>query len=208
MVESIDNKILKSLKKRGKGIVFSTEEYAHYAEPDTVQKALSRMARKGVLLHICHGIYCYPKVDKKLGLGVLYPTFEDIAKVIAKRDKVKIFPAGALAQNLLGLSTQVPMNVVYLTDGSNRKVNIKDGRGILFRHVSPKKLAFNDKLAMLITTALRDLGANNVMDEHKSQLMKVLKRYPEPFSIHDMKLMPLWIRNLITELHEQLSTTH
>ena len=203
MVESIDNKILKSLKKRGKGTVFSTEEYAHYAEPDTVQKALSRMARKGVLLHICHGIYCYPKVDKKLGLGVLYPTFEDIAKVIAKRDKVKFFPAGALAQNLLGLSTQVPMNVVYLTDGSNRKVNIKDGRGILFRHVSPKKLAFNDKLAMLITTALRDLGANNVMDEHKSQLKKVLKRHPEPFSIHDMKLMPLWIRNLITELHEQ-----
>ncbi len=208
MVESIDNKILKSLKKRGKGTVFSTEEYAHYAEPDTVQKALSRMARKGVLLHICHGIYCYPKVDKKLGLGVLHPTFEDIAQVIAKRDKVKIFPAGALAQNLLGLSTQVPMNVVYLTDGSNRKVNIKDGRGILFRHVSPKKLAFNDKLAMLITTALRDLGANNVMDEHKSQLKKVLKRHPEPFSIHDMKLMPLWIRNLITELHEQLSTTH
>lgn len=208
MVESIDNKILKSLKKRGKGTVFSTEEYAHYAEPDTVQKALSRMARKGVLLHICHGIYCYPKVDKKLGLGVLYPTFEDIAKVIAKRDKVKIFPAGALAQNLLGLSTQVPMNVVYLTDGSNRKVNIKDGRGILFRHVSPKKLAFNDKLAMLITTALRDLGANNVMDEHKSQLKEVLKRHPEPFSIHDMKLMPLWIRNLITELYEQLSTTH
>lgn len=208
MVESIDNKILKSLKKRGKATVFSTEEYAHYADPDTVQKTLSRMARKGVLLHICHGIYYYPKVDKKLGLGVLYPTFEDIAKVIAKRDKVKIFPAGALAQNLLGLSTQVPMNVVYLTDGSNRKVNIKDGRGILFRHVSPKKLAFNDKLAMLITTALRDLGANNVMDEHKSQLKKVLKRHPEPFSIHDMKLMPLWIRNLITELHEQLSTTH
>ena len=165
------------------------------------------MARKGTLLHICHGIYCYPKVDKKLGLGVLYPTFEAIAHVIAKRDKVKIFPAGALAQNLLGLSTQVPMNVVYLTDGSNRKVNVKDGRGILFRHVSPKKLAFNDKLAMLITTALRDMGAKNVTNEHKYQLKKVLERHPEPFSIHDMKLMPLWIRNLITELYEQLSPT-
>ena len=208
MPDSIDNKILISLKKRGKGTVFSTEEYAHYGDPDTVQKALSRMARKGTLLHICHGIYCYPKVDKTLGLGTLHPTFETIAQVIAKRDKVRIFPAGALAQNMLGLSTQVPMNVVYLTDGSNRKVNVKNGRGILFRHVSPKKLAFKDKLAMLITTALKEMGEKSVTDEHKHQLKKVLERHPEPFTTHDMKLMPLWIRNLITESYEQLSTTH
>ena len=152
--------------------------------------------------------FCYPKIDKELGLGQLFPSYEDIAQVIAKRDKVRIFPAGALAQNMLGLSTQVPMNVVYLTDGSNRKVNVKNGRGILFRHVSPKKLAFNDKLAMLITTALRDLGSNNVTDEHKKILKTVLEQRPEPFSTHDMKLMPLWIRNLITELYEQLHTTH
>ena len=208
MSESIDDKIFKSIKKRGRGTVFSTEEYAHYGDPDTVQKALSRMAKKGVLLHVCHGIYCYPKVEKKLGLGILYPTFEDIAQTIAKRDKVKIFPTGALAQNMLGLSTQVPMNVVYLTDGSNRKVHIKNGRGILFRHVSPKKLAFKDKLAMLITTALREMGEKNITDEHKHQLKKVLERHPEPFTTHDMKLMPLWIRNLITELYEQQSTTH
>ena len=207
MLESIDDKILAAIKKRGRGLVFSTEEYAHYGDPDAVQKALSRMARKGVLLHVCHGIYCYPKIDKDLGLGVLYPSYEDIAKVIAKRDKVRIIPAGALAQNMLGLSTQVPMNVVYLTDGSNRKVNIKNGRGILFRHVSPKKLSFNDKLAMLITTALRDMGEKNVTEEHRIQLKKVLEQHPEPFSTHDMKLMPLWIRNLITEIYEQLHTT-
>ena len=208
MLESIDDNILNSVMKRGRGVVFSTEEYAHYGDPDTVQKALSRMAPKGVLLRVCHGIYCYPKIDKELGLGQLFPSYEDIAQVIAKRDKVRIFPAGALAQNMLGLSTQVPMNVVYLTDGSNRKVNVKNGRGILFRHVSPKKLAFNDKLAMLITTALRDLGSNNVTDEHKKILKTVLEQRPEPFSTHDMKLMPLWIRNLITELYEQLHTTH
>ena len=208
MLESIDDKILNSIKKRGRGLVFSTEEYAHYGDPDAVQKALSRMARKKMLLHVCHGIYCYPKIDKDLGLGVLYPSYEDIAQVIAKRDKVRIFPAGALAQNMLGLSIQVPMNVVYLTDGSNRKVNIKNGRGILFRHVSPKKLAFNDKLGMLITTALREIGSKSVTDEHKKQLKKVLEQHPEPFSIHDMKLMPLWIRNLINEIYEQLHTTH
>lgn len=100
------------------------------------------------------------------------------------------------------------MNVVYLTNGSNRNVNIKNGRGILFRHVSPKKLAFNDKLAMLLTTALRDIGEKNVTDEHTAQLKKVLEQHPEQFSTHDMKLMPLWIRNLINDIHEQIHTTH
>ena len=72
MLESIDDKILNSVMKRGRGVVFSTEEYAHYGDPDAVQKALSRMARKGVLLRVCHGIYCYPKIDKELGLGQLF----------------------------------------------------------------------------------------------------------------------------------------
>lgn len=202
MGQTIDDEIIKALSKRGRGAVFSTEEFSHYGNPDAVQKALSRMVERGQLLHVSHGIYCYPKIDKELGLGMLFPSYEEIAQVIAKRDKVKIFPAGALAQNMLGLSTQVPMNVVFLTDGSNRKINIKNERGILFKHVSPKKLAFNDKLAMLITTALREMGEENVTEEHNKQLKKVVEQHPEPFTTHDMKLMPLWIRNLITELYE------
>ena len=202
MGQTIDDEIIKALSKRGRGAVFSTEEFSHYGNPDAVQKALSRMVERGQLLHVSHGIYCYPKIDKELGLGMLFPSYEEIAQVIAKRDKVKIFPAGALAQNMLGLSTQVPMNVVFLTDGSNRKINIKNGRGILFKHVSPKKLAFNDKLAMLITTALREMGEENVTEEHIKQLKKVAEQHPEPFTTHDLKLMPLGIRNIITKLYE------
>lgn len=202
IVQSIEDKIINVLSKRGRGTAFSTNEFSHYGNPDSVQKAISRMVQKGLLLHVCHGIYCYPKIDKELGLGPLHPSYDEIAQVIAKRDKVKIFPAGALAQNMLGLSTQVPMNVVYLTDGSNRKFNISNGRGILFKHVSPKKLAFNDKFAMLVTTALRELGEGNVNDEHIKRLQTVIKQHPEPFSIHDLKLMPVWIRNLISGLYE------
>lgn len=201
-MQYIEDKIIGSLKKRGRGTAFSTDEFSHYGNPDSVQKAISRMVQKGLLLRVCHGIYCYPKVDKELEFGPLLPSYDEIAQVIAKRDRVKIFPAGALAQNILGLSTQVPMNVVYLTDGSNRNFNISNGRGIKFKHVSPKKLAFNDKLAMLITTALREIGEENVADEHIKQLQTVIKHHPEPFSIHDLKLMPLWIRNLITSLYE------
>lgn len=203
MIESIDDKIINSLKKRGMGTVFSTAEYSHCGEPDSVQKALSRLAQKGELLHICHGIYCYPKVDRSLGLGVLYPSFDEIANAIARRDRVRICPGPALAQNILGLSTQVPLNYVYLTDGAGRKVTIKDGRGILFQHVSPKKLSFSDRLAMLITAALRDVGEENVTPEHRARLKKIIDgHHPQRFSVSDLKLMPLWIRKIVEELYE------
>jgi hypothetical protein len=57
-------------------------------------------------------------------IGLLFPSPDKIAQAIAKRDNARILPTGNYAMNLLGLSTQVPMNVVYLTDGSPRKVNI------------------------------------------------------------------------------------
>lgn len=38
MSESIDDKILNSIKKHGRGSVFSTEEYIHYGDPYAVQK--------------------------------------------------------------------------------------------------------------------------------------------------------------------------
>lgn len=56
-------------------------------------------------------------------MGLLYPSIEEIADSIAQRDKARIVPTGIHALNKLGLSTQIPMNFVYLTDGTRRKVN-------------------------------------------------------------------------------------
>ena len=64
------------------------------------------MYTDGMLVRLAHGIYYYPKEDKEYGLGIIYPSVEDIAQAIAKRDKAKIVPMGAYALNRLGLSTQ------------------------------------------------------------------------------------------------------
>ena len=142
MVQSIENIILNSIRKRGMGTVFFPSDFSKVGEKSAVLKALERMTTGGTIIRVARGIYCYPKIDKELGLGTLYPTYEEIAQAIAKRDKARIVPAGIYAMNRLGLSTQVPMNVVYLTDGSSRKVVINGNRGIQFKHVAPKTLPF------------------------------------------------------------------
>jgi hypothetical protein len=67
-----------------------------------------------------------------------YVSRHTIAKEIAKRDKARIVLPEMQALNMLGLSTQIVMNAVYLTDGSSRRINIDKRKGILLKHTAPK----------------------------------------------------------------------
>lgn len=202
MAQSIENIILNSIKKCGRGTVFFPSDFSKAGEKSAVLKALERMTADGTIIRVARGIYCYPKIDKELGLGVLYPTYEEIAQAIAKRDKARIVPAGVYAMNRLGLSTQVPMNVVYLTDGSPRKVSIDGNRGILFKHVSPRNLSFHNQLALLINSALKEMGREKVSDEDKDRIKSLLRKEPKDSVLQDLKLMPDWIASIVREAYE------
>ncbi len=202
MTQSIENTILNSIKKRGRGTVFFSSDYSKVGEKSAVLKALERMAAGGTIVRVARGIYCYPKIDKELGFGTLYPTYEEIAQAIAKRDKARIVPAGIYAMNRLGLSTQVPMNVVYLTDGSSRKVAINGNRGIQFKHVAPKNLAFQNQLALLINSALKEIGQDNITEKDKTRITSLLSNESKDSVMQDVKLMPDWIASIIREAYE------
>ena len=199
---SIDDKILSSLKKSGRGSAFTPAKFAHYGSAGAVQKAIERLTVAGTIIRVARGIYCYPKIDTELGLGVIYPSFDDIAQTIAKRDKTQIVPAGAYAMNKLGLSTQVPMNVVFLTSGESRKIEIRNGRSILFKHAAPKNFAFESSFAQLLSVALKEIGKDNITPEQHSTLSHLLQEQPR-ISEMDLRLMSIWIRKLINELYDE-----
>ena len=85
-VQSIENKILNTIKKCGRGSAFFSSDFVRFGEQKTVNKTLERLAKEGTLIRISRGFYYYPKIDKKLGIGILYPTLEVIAEAIAKRE--------------------------------------------------------------------------------------------------------------------------
>ena len=202
-MQSIDDKIYNKVRKCGRGLIFSANDFANIGEPKSVLKALERMTNSGVIIRVTRGIYCYPKIDKVLGLGAIYPTFEEIAQYIAKRDKARIVPTGSYALNVLGLSTQVPANIVYLTDGSPRKITLKSGRGIKFIKTAPKNLAFKNRLAMLLTFALKEIGEGNVTEEHKQHIATLLKNEDKAAIEKDYSLMPNWIQLLILRMNNE-----
>lgn len=200
--QSLEKRIITSIIKRGRGTIVSPLDYALYGDSKAVQKAFERLTAAGRLVRVARGIYCYPKIDRKLGLGVLYPTIEEIAAAIARRDKAKIAPTGIYALNKLGLSTQLPMNVVFLTDGSPRKIRLDGERGIQFKHTSKKNLSFQNDFAMLLTFALREIGESNVNDEQLARVREMIKSVPFETIKNDFPLIPAWIRKFILSSYE------
>ena len=197
MTQSIENKVLEYLKHRQKGKMYFTNDFATLGTSESIRKSLSNLVKKDILIRLTQGIYLYPKIDKEL--GVLYPSVDDVCRAIAKRDKARIEPTGIFALHSLGLSTQIPVNVVYLTDGIPRKIKYGN-RTIKFKKTAPKNLAMKGKVSSLVITALKQIGKENVSQEVELQLTKALKKESVENVKHDAQLAPVWISKLIFQL--------
>ena len=162
-----------------------------YGTAKAVSKALERLEQKGVIERISRGIYS--RIDVDPIIGPLKPSTEAIAEAIRKRDKARIMLTGAAAMNALGLSTQVPMNVVYLTDGAARKIELGK-RKILFKKASPKNLSAIGKISGLVIQALKEIGKGKATEQEIQLILKHLEA-EEPYRLeHDIRLAPEWIR--------------
>ena len=201
-MNSVTQGIERSIEHIGRGKIFFADDFVNMGSAENIRQALGRFTKNEKIVRVANGIYCYPEVDNKLGLGVLMPTFDQIANAIAERSHARIVPTGDYALNVLGLSTQVPMNCVYLTDGSPRKVEIMGGRGIVFKKTAPKNLAFKNRLAMLITSALKSIGRESVTAEQIAHIEQLLRKEDKEAVLADLALMPIWIRKIVTKAYE------
>lgn len=195
--QSIHNQIEEKIKSLKKGSILFIADFIELGTAENVKKVLLRLEKKDVLIRLAHGIYLYPKKDKVL--GTLFPSTEEIASAIAKRDKARIISTGVQALQQLGLSTQVPMNVVYLTDGAPRKIKVGK-RTITFKKTTPKNLTIKDKRLNMVIQGLKELGKENVDENAKQKIKKVLGQMTIESIKEDSVAAPTWIRNTILEL--------
>ena len=190
----LEDKIL-SLKK---GAIVFVSDFAEFGTAENVKKVLLRLEKKQLLVRLAHGIYLYPKIDKEL--GILYPSTESIAEAIAKRDKIRIIPTGIYALQQLGISTQIPMNVIYLTDGAPRKIKVGK-RTITFKKTAPKNLAIKNKVVSNIVQGLKELGKENITDEIRQKIKQALQKVPVEILKEEILNAPVWVRNEVLSLN-------
>jgi len=195
--DSTDSKVLRRIRAYKHGAVFTPDNFKDLGSRSAIDLALMRHLDNGDIRQLARGLYDYPKIDPQL--GPLQPSTDDIAKALAGRDATRIQPSGAYAANLLGLTTQVPMKVVYLTDGRSRTIQI-DKRQIILKHTTPRNMATAGKVSGLVIQALRHLGKNSVDDKVIAQLDRQLDADARRQLIRDIRHAPAWIADIFRKL--------
>ena len=185
--------------------VFFITDYTDLGAAETIRKILFEATLHGILEKAAHGIYVKPKESR---FGKVPIPLETVATEIAERDKCRILPSGSTAANLIGLSTQVPMNLSYITTGSTRIIEIGD-RKIFFRHASPKNFASKGTAMPLLIQGLREIGEENVTGSEYEAVRRFIEKQQDPYLQEDLRLAPAWIQRIIKKIlqNETLAAT-
>jgi hypothetical protein len=170
--------------------VFTPSDFLDLGSPHTVGMALNRMLRAGGIRRLARGLYDRPKLHPKL--GPLAPTPDAIAQAIARRDGIRVQPAGAAAANLLRLSEQVPARVVYETDGRSRTVKV--GRQTIeFRNTTRRNPETIGKTSGIVIAALRNIGKANVTERRVAHLRDLMSAEDRERLLQDLPRAPAWM---------------
>lgn len=197
--QSTATRIELRVKRSPEDAVFCAAQFLDLDSRAAVDLALSRLTRAGTLKRLARGLYARPRQHPVL--GEVAPSVEAVAQALAKRDHVRLQPAGAYAANLLRLSTQVPARVVFLTDGKPRKIRF-GGQTIELRRAMPRMMAAAGRTTGLVIAGLRFIGRANVSMERVAHLRTLLSPEDRRRLLKDIPLAPAWMHPYLRAIAE------
>jgi len=185
------------IKHRRKGELIFPTDFRGLGSEGAIKMTLTRLNKEGLIERLGRGIYLMPKTDPIF--GKISPAPEEIANAIAKKEKIQIKPAGAYALHKLGLTTQVPTRLVYLTNGSAKEIKI--GKTLIkFKATTSKKLAMKGKYSSLIVQALEELGTENIDSKTEQRIKELLLKEDPKVLKEDLRLAPAKINDYLIKL--------
>ena len=186
-------------RMKDKSLIFASD-FAEYNQ-DYIGDLLAAYMKEGKLVRLANGVYLKTTVTR---FGPVYPSPTEIAEAIARRDHAQVLMSGLAAENYFGLSTQVPMKVVFLTSGSARKLTVGNTE-IEFKRGVPRNFAFKDRTMATLCLALKSIGNGHVTEAQRAVLKRFLSEYMKEHVVNeDIKLMPQWIQRLLNEIIKEV----
>lgn len=195
--QSVESQILARIIGKRKGYVFTPSDFLDLGSRSAVDSALSRIVRTGRIRKLARGLYDYPRHDPRL--GSLMPSTDMVVGALRGRDEIRLQPSGANAANVLGLSSQVPVRIVYLTDGRSRTVRL-GRRQIVLKQTTPRHMATAGRTSGTVIQALRWLGKRNVDEKTISTLRRRLTDREKKQLLKDSRHAPAWVGDVMREI--------
>ncbi len=191
--DSIDAAILDRIRSGPQDHVWTPLDFLDLGSRAAVDNTLSRNSKSGLISRAGRGLYHVPRNHPSLGsLGPSYDAMQDLVQRKAGGD---VFPTGAHAANVLGLSDQVPMRSWHLTTGPSRR--IRSGKSeIVLRHVSPRFVSTKNPKSAQVILALRWIGKRGVDADVISKLRRNLSPADRAALPADAACAPAWIADI------------
>jgi len=198
--EKYTETIKKRIEKAEYGSVFILSDFSDIAETSAVRKAITRLENDGIIKRIIRGVYYKPEYNELLNEAVA-PSPDKVAHAIARNFGWTIVPCGDTALNLLGLSTQVPSQWVYVSDGTYKEYSY-DNTTINFKKTTNKEISKLSYKTALTIQALKAFGKENVTDVVIDRLRKVLTDKEKENMFIEAKSATTWVYELIKEIYK------
>lgn len=197
--KDISSTIKQTVQQANPPAIFFISDFSHFGY-EYVRKVLSSLVAQGELMRLANGIYLKPQMTQ---FGPLQPNTDVVVEAITAHDAANVLPTGVTAENMLGLSEQVPMNLVYLTNGSSRVIQL-GAHTIKLKRVVPKYFAFKNRVLAILSLAMKSIGELNITEEQMSRIRQIVaSEKDKPDFSHDVQLMPMWINRIITSISKE-----
>jgi len=194
MSDSVNSQIEAKIRRAKLGQIFLPSDFKDLGTSTAIRKALSRLVEQKMIVRMGQGIYTKPVQDKVL--GEVLPSIEKIAATLAKKEHVKIMPTGQYALNKIGLSTQVPMKMIFLTNGTKKNITIGKS-SIIFLPTTAKKLAMMGPITSLLFLGLEELDLDKLSNREIHKIISLLEKEDAKKLRHDLKLAPSSVSDFV-----------
>lgn len=197
-MDSITNQI-ETIMSENQGKIFSINDFYDLGTKNTIKSILYRLNEENEIARLLDGLYTKPKYSKILN-EYSYPDASAVAEKIADKFSWTIAPTGDTALNYTGLSTQVPNEYVYISDGPYREYLYRDKK-IIFKHTTNRNITSYSKELSILIQAIKALGKDNISEEDIKKLAVFAKEIQEDL-IKDTLKLPFWIQEVLNKIQE------
>lgn len=199
-LSNIKAKINSKIENLSDGAVFISNDFLEIADYETVRKTLNRFVNEGTIQRIVNGVYCKQRYIELIG-EYQSPSINEVAIAIARKYNWTIAPSGNTALNLLGLSTQVPAQWTYISDG--RYVNFLIGNTkLIFKRTTNSSISNMSQLTALVIQAIKAIGKDKISEEQILYLRNRLIISDKEKLLEEGKTTSAWIYKVLKKIGE------
>ena len=197
MKKSVNHNIELKINGFKPGEVFLPSDFKELGTSTAIRKALSRLVASGQVERMGQGIYVIPQNDRVF--GKVLPSMEQLAEALAQKEHVKIKPSGQYALNKVGLSTQVPMRLVFLTTGNSKRIQIGKN-AIIFKSTTAKKLSMKGHITSLLFLGLEELDLQKITPTQMDRILELLKQENPENLKYNLRLVPSKVSDFVVKI--------